>query len=159
MYPVNPKDNCKISLPFGYKYPNSEPYKSWGVAGDVHKGVDIARKDKSGKTVYYIIAPIAGKIINVGEWNPPPQHTDTYLKYVLSHKEGSYVSIDSSSSDKGFRHILLHMYKVFVRPGQIVTKGTVLGIMGKTGMATGIHLHYGVKDTDGAWVDPKPYLT
>ena len=159
MYPVNPKEKCYTSLPYGYKYPITEPYKSWGVAGVVHNGVDIARKDKSPNTIYYILSPIKGRVVNVGLWSPPPEYTQAYLDYVLSHKEGRYVSLDSLSSDIGYRHILLHMYKTFVKPGQVVNKGTPIGIMGKSGMSTGIHLHYGVKDTEGNWVDPTPYMT
>jgi murein DD-endopeptidase MepM/ murein hydrolase activator NlpD len=158
MYPVKDKDKCRISLPYGYKYPLGEPYKSWGVAGKSHNGVDIARKDP--KLTYYILAPISGKVCNAysGYYKElPPEGTDARTKFVQAHKEGNYVSIDSSDSD-GLHHILLHMWKVMVRPGQIVKKGQVIGVMGTSGMSTGIHLHYAVKDEDG-WVDPKPFLT
>jgi murein DD-endopeptidase MepM/ murein hydrolase activator NlpD len=34
-----------------------------------------------------------------------------------------------------------------------VEQGQTIGLVGSTGLATGPHLHYGLKK-DGAWVDP-----
>lgn len=44
-----------------------------------------------------------------------------------------------------------------VRVGDRVHRGDVLGYMGKTGRATGEHLHFQV-ERDGESVDPLPYL-
>jgi len=160
MYPVKDKKKCRISLPYGWRYPNCEPYISWGVAGKTHNGVDIAGKVK--KDIYYITSPIHGKVANaVGDYYQklPPVGDPKRDKYIKSHREGNYVSINSSDSD-GFRHILLHMRSVRVRPGQMVKKGQILGIMGSSGMSTGRHTHYAVKDlATGTWQDPKSYLT
>lgn len=159
MFPVTPKDLCRITLPFGYKYPNCEPYISWGVAGVTHLGIDIGRKDRSGKTQYYITAPVAGRILEVGTFLPPPIGTDAYTQYVQEHKLGRYIILESSDSDKGFKHYLCHMYKIQVPVGKVVSKGAVLGIMGTTGLSSGVHLHYGIHDLDGKRIDPGPYLT
>lgn len=160
MFPVKDKEKCKISLPYGYKYPLGEPYKSWGVAGKIHNGIDIKGKEKG--FTYYIISPISGRIANAyGSYyrDLPPVGTDKQVKFIQSHREGNYVSIDSRDSD-GLHHILLHMWRIVVKPGQPVKKGQLLGIMGTSGMSTGRHLHYAVKDlSTGNWVDPKPFLT
>nr|WP_320131276.1 M23 family metallopeptidase [uncultured Holophaga sp.] len=50
-----------------------------------------------------------------------------------------------------------HMSHVEVHPGQLVNRGDILGEMGQTGQATGVHLHYEVR-LHGKPVDPKPYL-
>lgn len=50
-----------------------------------------------------------------------------------------------------------HMSKVRVKEGQKVTRGDILGDMGRTGNATGTHLHYEVR-VDGRPVNPQPYM-
>lgn len=53
-------------------------------------------------------------------------------------------------------HYHLNSYKV--KPGQKVNKNTVLGYTGKTGKATGIHLHLGIKKlSGGGWIDPEAW--
>jgi murein DD-endopeptidase MepM/ murein hydrolase activator NlpD len=42
--------------------------------------------------------------------------------------------------------------------GQTVERGTVLGHVGETGLATGPHLHFAVEYGDQEWVDPYPWL-
>jgi len=44
-----------------------------------------------------------------------------------------------------------------VSVGQAVPRGTVLGLVGSTGISTGAHLHLGVI-IDGAFIDPYPWL-
>lgn len=51
-----------------------------------------------------------------------------------------------------------HLGAVYVRQGDQVKIGEVLGVMGSSGKATGIHLHYTV-NSNGVAVDPLPYLT
>ncbi|WP_005037196.1 M23 family metallopeptidase [Holophaga foetida] len=50
-----------------------------------------------------------------------------------------------------------HMSHLEVVPGQRVTRGHILGEMGQSGQATGVHLHYEVR-LHGRPVNPKPYL-
>ena len=50
-----------------------------------------------------------------------------------------------------------HMARVFVKAGQTVVRGDILGEMGRTGNATGTHLHYEVR-LRGRPVNPMPYL-
>lgn len=58
----------------------------------------------------------------------------------------------------GVRMLHYHLDRISVKPGQKVTKNTVLGYTGKTGKATGIHLHLGIKKlSTGAWVDPEAW--
>lgn len=41
--------------------------------------------------------------------------------------------------------------------GEAVQAGQIIGIVGKTGKASGKHLHFGIK-YKGQWIDPAPYL-
>ena len=44
----------------------------------------------------------------------------------------------------GLASVYAHMDKILVKEGATVTKGTVIGLVGKTGRATGPHLHWGI---------------
>jgi murein DD-endopeptidase MepM/ murein hydrolase activator NlpD len=44
-----------------------------------------------------------------------------------------------------------------VKTGQRVGRGDILGAMGRSGNATGVHLHYEVR-RGGKPVNPQPYL-
>ena len=50
-----------------------------------------------------------------------------------------------------------HMSRVRVKVGQKVSRGDILGAMGRTGNATGVHLHYEVR-LNGRAVNPQPYM-
>lgn len=50
-----------------------------------------------------------------------------------------------------------HLARIDVRQGQSVSRGDLLGTMGRSGNATGVHLHYEVR-LRGQPVNPTPYL-
>lgn len=50
-----------------------------------------------------------------------------------------------------------HLNHVQVKAGQKVMRGDILGSMGRSGNATGVHLHYEVRQ-GGKAVNPQPYL-
>jgi murein DD-endopeptidase MepM/ murein hydrolase activator NlpD len=50
-----------------------------------------------------------------------------------------------------------HMNHLNVKVGQKVSRGDILGAMGRSGNATGVHLHYEVR-RNGKPVNPQPYL-
>jgi murein DD-endopeptidase MepM/ murein hydrolase activator NlpD len=50
-----------------------------------------------------------------------------------------------------------HMNHVDVKTGQKVSRGAILGTMGRSGNATGVHLHYEVR-LNGKPTNPQPYL-
>lgn len=50
-----------------------------------------------------------------------------------------------------------HMERWDVQVGQLVSRGDILGRMGRSGRATGVHLHYEVR-IDAKPVNPTPYL-
>ena len=53
----------------------------------------------------------------------------------------------------GYDTEYLHLSAINVRAGQRVAQGDVVGRVGKTGLATGVHLHYGLKK-NGRYVNP-----
>jgi murein DD-endopeptidase MepM/ murein hydrolase activator NlpD len=62
------------------------------------------------------------------------------------------------SHAEGFATSYSHLRTIFVKKGQIVTRGQEIGIVGNTGLrCLGAHLHFEVKK-NGVKQDPKPYL-
>jgi murein DD-endopeptidase MepM/ murein hydrolase activator NlpD len=53
----------------------------------------------------------------------------------------------------GYETEYLHMSAIAVRAGQRVGQGDLVGRVGMTGLATGVHLHYGLKK-NGRYVNP-----
>jgi murein DD-endopeptidase MepM/ murein hydrolase activator NlpD len=47
--------------------------------------------------------------------------------------------------------------QVIVHPGQVVSRGQVIGYEGNTGNSTGCHLHFAIND-HGVWENPRVYL-
>jgi len=55
----------------------------------------------------------------------------------------------------------MHLAVSFISTGQHIQAGQPIGIMGATGEATGVHLHYQIDLNDsGTWTptDPKQYI-
>ncbi|MCI8346924.1 MAG: M23 family metallopeptidase [Bacilli bacterium] len=62
--------------------------------------------------------------------------TDSY-----KYDNGNYLVI---KQDNNYYVLYAHLSQKLVHTGEKVEKGQVIGIMGNTGMATGIHLHFSV---------------
>lgn len=92
---------------------------------------------------------------------------------VLACDAGTVIFADSVPDANGCGVILghkwgqslyWHLKDVFVRAGQEVKKGDVLGLSGQTGFATGPHLHFGVKvrgcfvEGMKGWCNPLDFL-
>lgn len=57
----------------------------------------------------------------------------------------------------GYSTRYAHLSKMLVKAGQSVKAGQVIGLMGKTGLGSGTHLHFEVR-AKGVAVDPRPFL-
>ncbi|MGM0607066.1 MAG: peptidoglycan DD-metalloendopeptidase family protein [Candidatus Muiribacteriota bacterium] len=57
----------------------------------------------------------------------------------------------------GFSSIYAHCSQLLVEKGDYVAKGDIIGRIGKTGLATGYHVHFAVK-LYGTYVNPIKYL-
>lgn len=67
---------------------------------------------------------------------------------------GYFVEVDHMNS---YTTVYGHLSFILCRPGQFLPLDTNIGILGRTGTATGYHLHFTVKK-NGDNIDPAPYL-
>ncbi len=100
----------------------------------MHKGLDFAGKEGSD-----VIATGAGLVV----WSGP------------RYGYGQLIEIDHGD---GLTTRYGHNKTIKVRVGDVVTKGDVIGEMGRTGRATGAHVHYEVL-RNGKQLDPLPYVS
>ena len=70
------------------------------------------------------------------------------------HGYGKMILIESGD---GWATLYAHLDKILVAEGKKVHQGEVLGAMGRTGHATGVHLHFEIRKDRGP-VDPLPLL-
>ncbi|MBE6980092.1 MAG: hypothetical protein E7431_06925 [Ruminococcaceae bacterium] len=71
-----------------------------------------------------------------------------------SRSAGNYVTI---RHDNTYSSIYMHLENSIVSKGQVVSQGQVIGYMGDSGIATGVHLHFGIIK-NGSYVNPANYM-
>ena len=99
-----------------------------------HSGIDIA--NKTGQPVY---AAEAGKVETTG-WNRGGY--------------GYYIIVDHGG---GFKTLYAHLSQIYIKIGQNVSRGQVIGAVGSTGRSTGPHVHFEVR-VRNVRINPLEYL-
>ncbi|RKD25356.1 peptidase M23 [Caminicella sporogenes] len=117
----------RITSPFGYRIHPILKTKK------LHTGIDIGIP--LGKN---IVAAQSGKVIHAG-W------LGGYGKVVMIDHGGGIVTLYAHNS------------RILVKEGQNVSRGQVISKCGSTGMSTGPHLHFEVRE-NGKFVDPLKYV-
>ena len=111
-------------------YISSKQGQRWGK---LHKGIDIARP-----TTKTITAADNGVVEFSG----------------IGSGYGNMVIIDHKN---GYKTTYAHLDSLAVQSGQVVPKGTKIGMMGSTGHSTGVHLHFEIHK-NGALANPLNYI-
>jgi murein DD-endopeptidase MepM/ murein hydrolase activator NlpD len=126
--------------PIGNPVPGSDTTSRFGYRKDpllgtqaFHSGIDFR-----AETGHRIHAPAAGVVVTAG-------------------RSGGYGNMVEIRHKGGIITRYGHMNSIYVRQGETVDEGAVLGEVGSTGRSTGPHLHYEVR-VDGNPIDPARYL-
>lgn len=114
-----------------------------------HAGDDFA-PPKPGQKGIPIHAVADGTVKSVGNTNGLPGHTGRYVLIDHGIHKDKY-GADRMQSYSG------HLASYSVRAGDKVKAGQVIGEMGETGNASGVHLHLGVL-CNGKFIDPSDWL-
>ncbi len=104
-----------------------------GVPRSPHSGLDI--KAPQGQAVR---TPAAGVVVLTGDF----------------FYSGNAVFV---AHGEGLVSLLCHLSKISVKQGQVLKAGEVVGEVGKTGRATGPHLHWSLS-LNNARIDPRLFL-
>lgn len=110
-------------------------YRKHPVRGKVkhHDGIDLAAK--LGTPVF---APASGTVIFAG----------------MKNGYGNVVEIDHGN---GYTSLLAHHSRLLVKVGDLVTATTEIAKAGRTGIATGVHIHVEIRK-DGRLLNPIAYV-
>lgn len=124
-FPFESQARPRISSPFGYRFHPILQRRRF------HEGTDIPKP--YGTPVY---PARSGRVIEAG-WH------EGYGQLIeIRHPNGE-------STRYG------HLSKIYVHIGQMVSRGkTLIGRVGSTGLSTGPHLHFEVRDKNGKAVNP-----
>jgi len=103
--------------------------------GRIHGGIDIAAP------VGTPILAAASGVIDYATWN-----------------DGGYGNMIDIRHADGTITRYAHMNALYVKEGQTVSQGQVIGEMGSTGFSTGPHLHFEIRPNGGSAIDPMTFL-
>lgn len=130
------KGRNRVSSPYGYRMRNKEK--------EFHGGIDIVGDDSRDVRAVY-----PGKVIRTQFWDGKTK--------TGSMSYGNLAIVQGSNGD---RHYYAHLASMNVSAGDNIAYGDIIGVMGKTGNSTGVHLHYEVRtgaDTSTR-IDPTKYV-
>lgn len=120
------------------RFPVNQPYRITTKFSSGHPGIDIAPTPAGTKGIP-CYAPEAGTIVSAA-YRPS--------------LEGNYVILKGKTKYYYFGHFAGQRMRV----GQVVKEGQIIGILGQTGLATGIHTHHEVRTTkQGGQINPEVY--
>lgn len=126
LFPIDRTKLRRMSSPYGYRVHPVLKYRT------MHDGVDLAA----------------------------PTGTDVYATgngtVVKAQREAAYGNLIEINHGFGYRTCYAHLSKIFVKEGDSVKRGQVIGHVGSTGRSTGPHLHYEVRYR-GTPVNPEIY--
>ncbi len=123
---IIPTDNLVITTYFGY-----DEFRG----GVMHDGIDISWQGCNGSHIY---AAASGTVKTAVTENTAGEGMGKYV--VISHPDG-------------YETLYGHCGDIFVKEGQSVAQGDVIGVIGSTGWSTGPHLHFSITK-DGEQVNP-----
>lgn len=131
-----------VSQPFGPTSFSLEPPVSYGsnFYPHFHTGLDLAAPMDTP-----VQAAAAGVVILATSSIDTTGHLAGYGNYVVIAHGG------------GFLTLYGHLDRIEVNPGETVSQGQQIGLLGSTGWSTGPHVHFEIRK-NGVYTDPYPYI-
>jgi murein DD-endopeptidase MepM/ murein hydrolase activator NlpD len=152
---VNTNFNGQIVAPFRGKFKCSCRF-GWyndGVHPNGHNGTDLISCGSSDEdwTVYSLCD---GVVTHVTSGYAP---NTGYLGSSDGGRAGNYVEITGTD---GYIYQFMHLNAIHqdIKENAQVYIGSPIGIGGHTGSSTARHLHFGIKKSDGTFVNPEVYI-
>jgi murein DD-endopeptidase MepM/ murein hydrolase activator NlpD len=96
--------------------------------------------------------------VDVSWWPGAPIRATADGVVVFSGMKGGYGRTIQVQHEYGFQTLYGHLSRIVSYEGKRVQKGEIIGFLGRTGRATGFHLHYEVRIGTTA-VDPVIFMT
>ncbi len=108
-------------------------------------------------------SPFTGKLamhqgVDIAWWPGAPIRATADGVVVFAGMKGGYGRTVQIQHEYGFQTLYAHLSSIAVYEGKKVKKGDIIGFLGRTGRATGFHLHYEVRIGTKA-VDPMIFMT
>jgi murein DD-endopeptidase MepM/ murein hydrolase activator NlpD len=108
-------------------------------------------------------SPFTGKLamhqgVDISWWPGAPVRATADGVVVFAGMKGGYGRTIQIQHEYGFQTLYAHCSSLRVYEGQKVKKGEIISFLGRTGRATGFHLHYEVRIGTKA-VDPMIFMT
>jgi murein DD-endopeptidase MepM/ murein hydrolase activator NlpD len=123
---------------------------AWPVHGWISSGFGSRVNPLSGEPGFHTGVDIANDI-------GTPVHATADGRVAFAGWEGGYGKLVVVEHGQGFSTYYGHLSEIKATVGQMVRRGTTVGLMGQTGDATGPHVHYEIR-VYGAAVDPTKYM-
>jgi hypothetical protein len=120
---------------------------------EMHNGLDLVPLDGVHPCDLYAVCD--GVVEDVRK-TVPDSHTGLKVRDMVT---GNYVNIRTKSGCLViYRHLKANSIPENIVKGSQVSVNQKIGVMGTTGQSTGVHLHYELRDSKGASLDPAPYI-
>lgn len=149
---ASPCTECFVLLyPDRDTSPGFKDYRCGDLSYDGHRGTDFAIADEGRMAMgVKVVAVAAGRVLRVRDGVPDRKVSNP--DSVKGQECGNGVVIDHG---EGWETQYCHLRQgsVRVRPGQRVEQGTVLGLVGQSGLASFPHVHLEVR-YQGRPIDP-----
>ncbi len=129
-----------LRLPWrtGEQYPLSQGHGP--CANCSHTGYEVDFEMPVGISV---VAACAGQVTDIGEYE---QNSPDGVGLTAREQGGLFVKIKHHGVTSDWYSSYLHLSEQLVRVGDIVQAGQVIGLSGKSGYATGPHLHFHIRN-------------
>jgi len=140
--PIHVDDYKRLSSPFGLRKVPSGIYTGGSLTRE-HLGIDLV-----GTKWARVVPVAAGKVLE--KWYVPDG------KQRVGHPlMGGYVKIKHND---GYISGYGHLSAIYVKEGDTIKIGDILGRVGSTGDSTGPHLHFSLQDQTGKYLQPLNYI-